>query len=58
MKRAVNRIDLAQAKASLAHAAAIDRMIKGIGTGDVWDEFLRLGLSVAATEALINCHFE
>jgi DNA polymerase-3 subunit delta len=58
MKRAVQRIDVDQARALLAHAAAIDRMIKGIGTGDVWDEFLRLGLSVAATEALINCHFE
>jgi DNA polymerase-3 subunit delta len=47
-KRALPRIDGARAKAALAHAARIDRMIKGIGAGDVWDEFLRLGLSLAA----------
>lgn len=28
-------------------AARIDRMIKGIGGGDIWDEFLRLGLRLA-----------
>lgn len=47
MKRALQRMDLARVKAALAHAARIDRMVKGIGAGDVWDEFLRLGLSVA-----------
>lgn len=45
-KRALQRIDGAGAKAALLHAARIDRMIKGIGAGDVWDEFLRLGLSL------------
>ncbi len=31
----------------LAHAALIDRLIKGAaGAGDVWDEFLRLGLRI------------
>lgn len=48
LKRALQRIDCAGAKAALTHAARIDRMIKGIGAGDVWDEFLRLGLSLAA----------
>ena len=48
IKRALQRIDGAAARAALAHAARIDRMIKGIGAGDVWDEFLRLGLSLAA----------
>jgi DNA polymerase-3 subunit delta len=44
-KRALQRIDAPRANAALAHAAAIDRMIKGAaGAGDVWDEFLRLGL--------------
>jgi DNA polymerase-3 subunit delta len=44
-KRALQRIDASRANAALAHAAAIDRMIKGAaGAGDVWDEFLRLGL--------------
>jgi DNA polymerase-3 subunit delta len=49
IKRALPRIGVTQAKAALAHAATIDRLIKGIGTGDVWDEFLRLGLSIAAS---------
>ena len=41
------QIDTARASAALAHAARIDRMIKGAGgSGDVWDEFLRLGLSI------------
>ena len=46
-KRALQRVDSAQANASLAHAARIDRMIKGAsGGGDVWSEFLRLGLKL------------
>jgi DNA polymerase-3 subunit delta len=46
-KRALQRIDAPRANDALAHAAAIDRMIKGAaGGGDVWTEFLRLGLSV------------
>ena len=45
-KRALQRIDSDKADAELAHAAGIDRMIKGIGGGDVWNEFLRLGLSL------------
>lgn len=48
MKRALPRIDGGKANAALAHAARIDRMIKGIGSGNVWDEFLRLGLRIAA----------
>jgi len=48
-KRALQRIDANQASATLAQAAGIDRMIKGAaGAGDVWDEFLRLGLSIGA----------
>ena len=46
-KRALQRVDSAHANASLAHAARIDRMIKGAsGGGDVWSEFLRLGLKL------------
>jgi DNA polymerase-3 subunit delta len=30
------------------HAARIDRMIKGLAAGDVWDEFLQLALRLAA----------
>jgi len=46
-KRALPRIDEATANAALADAARIDRMIKGIGGGDVWTEFLRMGLRLA-----------
>ena len=49
-KRALQRIDAKQANLALAHAARIDRMIKGAaGSGNLWDEFLRLGLSIGAT---------
>jgi DNA polymerase-3 subunit delta len=34
-------------KAALAHAAAIDRTIKGLAKGNPWDELLRLGLRFA-----------
>jgi DNA polymerase III subunit delta len=33
--------------AALLHAARIDRMIKGLAPGDVWDEFLQLALRVS-----------
>ena len=46
-KRALQRIDGLRANEALAHAARIDRLIKGAaGAGDVWDEFLRLGLRI------------
>jgi DNA polymerase-3 subunit delta len=32
------------ARPALLHAAKIDRMIKGLARGDVWDEFLQLAL--------------
>ena len=45
VRRALQRVDAVQAAAALKHAAQIDRMIKGAaGGGDVWNEFLRLGL--------------
>ncbi|MEI7429581.1 MAG: DNA polymerase III subunit delta [Betaproteobacteria bacterium] len=47
-KRALQRVDEVAANTAVTHAAQIDRMIKGIGTGDVWNEFLRLGLSLGA----------
>ena len=33
--------------AALAHAAVIDRTIKGVRRGDAWEEFIRLGLKLA-----------
>lgn len=32
---------------AIAHAAAIDRTIKGVGTGDAWQSFIALGLKLA-----------
>ena len=43
-RKALQRISVPRARAALRLAARIDRLIKGIGTGNVWDEFLRLGL--------------
>ncbi len=43
-KSAMQRIDLRRANAALVQAATIDRLIKGVGVGNVWNEFLRLGL--------------
>lgn len=46
-RKALRRIDADRAGAALRHAARIDRMIKGAeGPGDVWNEFLRLGLGL------------
>jgi DNA polymerase-3 subunit delta len=41
------RYSLGQVAAALRHAAAIDRIIKGLAKGDVWDELLQLALRFA-----------
>ena len=43
----VERYSMAQITDALRHAATIDRMIKGLCKGDVWDEMLQLGLRFA-----------
>lgn len=48
MKRAVQRVAAGRAGAALAHAAGVDKMIKGAASGDVWNELLRLGMRLAA----------
>ena len=48
MQRHLKRFTAAQTEAALMHAAAIDRMIKGLARGDVWDELLQLGLRFAS----------
>ena len=50
-KRALQRVSAGQANAALALASRIDRQIKGIGTGDVWDAFLRVGALLAGAIA-------
>jgi DNA polymerase-3 subunit delta len=42
-----NLYSVAQISEALRHAGAIDRMIKGLVKGDVWDELLQLGLRFA-----------
>lgn len=37
------------ARAAVLHAARIDRMIKGVAKGDVWDEMLQLALRLTRT---------
>jgi DNA polymerase-3 subunit delta len=49
VKKALQRLSTAALEAALQHAERIDRMIKGISPGNVWDEFLRLGMRLAAS---------
>lgn len=48
-RNAVQRISANAARNALLHAARIDRMIKGLAQGDLWDEFLQLALRLART---------
>ncbi|GLR12490.1 DNA polymerase III subunit delta [Chitinimonas prasina] len=41
---ALDRLKASQLKAALGHAAQIDRIVKGVGQGDAWEELLKLGL--------------
>ncbi|MFA5371895.1 MAG: DNA polymerase III subunit delta [Sideroxydans sp.] len=47
VERAVRRFSPAFAEHALQRAAQIDRLIKGLRQGDVWDELLQLGLRCA-----------
>ena len=44
---AAQRCSTTALRAALLHAARIDRMIKGLVRGDLWDEFLQLALRLA-----------
>lgn len=44
---ALPRLRTGQLRAALLHAAKIDRIIKGLARGDIWDEFLQLALRLA-----------
>lgn len=46
---ALKRVSAAAARGALLHAARIDRMIKGLTQGDVWDEFLQMSLRLSRT---------
>jgi DNA polymerase-3 subunit delta len=47
-RAAMQRLKRGAAQAALLHAAKIDRMIKGLKQGDLWDEFLQLALRLSA----------
>lgn len=47
MQRNLRRFSAAQVTEAVRHAAAIDRMIKGLIRGDLWDELLQLTLRFA-----------
>lgn len=47
VQRALSRLKSTALRAALLHAARIDRRIKGLGKGDVWDEFIMLALRIA-----------
>jgi len=45
--RAARKLEDAVILEALSHAAAIDRIVKGVAPGDAWDEMLHLGLRFA-----------
>lgn len=48
VKKALQRLSTAALEGALRHAGKIDQLAKGIGQGNLWEEFLRLGLRLAA----------
>lgn len=46
VKKALQRLNTATLEAALRQAGRIDRLVKGIGQGNLWEEFLRLGLGL------------
>jgi DNA polymerase-3 subunit delta len=48
---AAKRVDAAQVRDALLHAAEIDKAVKGLKDRDVWDELLQLGLRFARPAA-------
>lgn len=50
VKKALQRLSTATLEAALHHAGKIDRLAKGIGQGNIWEEFLRLGLRLTAAK--------
>ena len=47
-KRALQRLSSSTTRTALMQAARLDRMIKGVARGDVWDEFLQIALRLCA----------
>jgi DNA polymerase-3 subunit delta len=51
MERAVRRFTPALAERALRQAAQIDKLVKGLRSGDVWDELMQLGVRCARAGA-------
>ncbi len=51
LERAVQRFSLGMAERALRQAAHLDKVIKGLRPGDVWDELLQLGIRCARVQA-------
>ncbi|MDD2774785.1 MAG: DNA polymerase III subunit delta [Gallionella sp.] len=47
IENAARRLRFAQIAAAMQHAARVDKTIKGLRLGDVWDELLQLGMRIA-----------
>ena len=56
LHRAVRRHDAATWAALLRHCARVDRIAKGIGEGNIWDELLQLTLAFAGQPVLEEIH--
>lgn len=54
LERALQRLGAGRLVAALKRAGRLDRMIKGLEQGDVWDELLQLGLMVIAPRGARN----
>ena len=46
VKKALQRLSTATLEAALQHTGRIDRLVKGIGKGDLWEELQRLALAL------------
>jgi DNA polymerase-3 subunit delta len=47
VKKALQRLSTATLETALQQAGKIDRLIKGVGQGNAWEEFLRLALQLS-----------
>ena len=50
VKKALQRLSTVTLEAALQHAGQIDKLVKGIGQGNAWEEFLRLGLRLTTAK--------
>jgi DNA polymerase-3 subunit delta len=52
VKKALARLSTATLEAALQHAGKIDLLAKGLGQGNIWEEFLRLGLRLGPQKTI------